>query len=397
MGVVLKCIKDSDPEGRILTFETFKHMINDDAQEFFGAFDDHETNGYEEKTSHPLYAEEHPSSDNLHRFDAEDVKDKFNDSKFKYFLDGSRHVYKTSDIIINGVVYPVVSGQIIVGCTCREERKISISDYENCFVRKIVLVLPDKFDIDKLGKHFIEKQLEIINDNLKAKYKENAIQFSDLLTYDTESDKDELNDRNKYLHRAITKIQNEMMDQEQIMVRHLCETDMLGKNSWLIKDGTLEYKKEFSNRPDVNLDIAQFADHINHVIGASKMFNPELLSYQEKKISQIIATLPPMARTNAYLFKHQQHFYCVWYLRMRENPKPPTKFSDVIKVEFLMHDAVPISSQMINNISMHLLNEATPVCFGKDARWGNHLYPIYLTETYCKTKYIFDQKIINVI
>ena len=40
----------------------------------------------------------------------------------KYFLDGSRHVFKVDDIAYNKQVFPVVAGQIGVGC-CRRENK----------------------------------------------------------------------------------------------------------------------------------------------------------------------------------------------------------------------------------------------------------------------------------
>lgn len=36
----------------------------------------------------------------------------------KYFLDGSRHVFKVDDIAYNKQVFPVVAGQVGVGC-CR--------------------------------------------------------------------------------------------------------------------------------------------------------------------------------------------------------------------------------------------------------------------------------------
>ncbi len=39
---------------------------------------------------------------------------------FKYFLDGSRRVYKADDIQYDKKVYPIVSGQISVACCCRE-------------------------------------------------------------------------------------------------------------------------------------------------------------------------------------------------------------------------------------------------------------------------------------
>ena len=396
MGVILNCIKDSNP--KITTFESNKHVINEDALDFFGSYEDHSI--YINSPSRPKYAEQHPNTEvNYHIIDIDDIHEKYNQSKLKYFLDGSRHIYKTSDIIINGVVYPIVTGQIIVGCCVRNNRKIGVEFPENLCKREIVLALPDKFDIDKLGPHYFSHQLDIMNTELRKKYKENAIQINQIIPYnaDVVSDEDKNIGRDKYLHRAISVIQNEMMDQEQLMVQYLCKTNLLGLDAWLVKDGTIEYKKDFSNRKDVNLDIAQFIDHIQHVIGVSKLFNAELLNYQEKKIGQIIAQMPPLARTNAYIFKNKEHNYCVWYLRLRENPKPNNHFSDVIKVEFIMLDDRPVSSQVIDNISKHLLNEAAPVCFGKDSRWANHLYPVYLTENYCKSKYIYDQKIINVI
>ena len=37
----------------------------------------------------------------------------------------------------------------------------------------------------------------------------------------------------------------------------------------LIKDGTLEYKKDFTNMPDADLDSAMFDSNIENVIGVS--------------------------------------------------------------------------------------------------------------------------------
>ena len=55
------------------------------------------------------------------------------------------------------------------------------------------------------------------------------------------------------------------------------------------------------------------------------------------------------------------------------------------------------SSILINTISAHLLNESYPVCFGKDSRWANHLYPVYVTEVHAKSCFINDYAIINQI
>ena len=203
--------------------------------------------------------------------------------------------------------------------------------------------------------------------------------------------------RNKYLHQAITVIQNEMMDEERMMVNSLCSDYTINEDAMLVKDGTLEYKKDFTNMPDADLDSAMFDLNIENVIGVSKLFNPELLNEIEPQIGKVIADLPPYSRTNAFKYIHEGKNYCMWYLRLRETPNAATRYSDVVKVEIVMVEKDKMSSQLINSISTHLINEAYPVCFGKDSRWANHLYPVYLTESYCKSKYINDQIIIKLI
>lgn len=42
----------------------------------------------------------------------------------KYFLDGSRHVFKVDDIAYNKQVFPVVAGQIGIGCCKREDKRM---------------------------------------------------------------------------------------------------------------------------------------------------------------------------------------------------------------------------------------------------------------------------------
>lgn len=221
------------------------------------------------------------------------------------------------------------------------------------------------------------------------------IQFDAILPY--KIDGDITAGRNKYLHQAITVIQNEMMDEERMMVNELCADYTINDEAMLVKDGTLEYKKDFTNMPDADLDSAMFDLNIENVIGVSKLFDPELLNEVEPQIGKIIADLPAYARTNAYRYAHEGKNYCMWYMRLRETPNAATRYSDVVKVEVVMVEKEKLSSQTINMISTHLINEAYPVCFGKDSRWANHLYPVYLTESYCKSKYINDQIIIKLI
>ena len=54
-----------------------------------------------------------------------------------------------------------------------------------------------------------------------------------------------------------------------------------------------------------------------------------------------------------------------------------------------------LNTEEVDLISANLINERNPVCYGKDARWANHLYPVYLTETFIKSKYLSNEYFIN--
>ena len=77
-----------------------------------------------------------PLADQLHQIGAEPL--------LKYFLDGSRHVFKVDDIAYNKQVFPVVAGQIGVGCCRRDDKRM----HKERFYRELVLALPDKANAD---------------------------------------------------------------------------------------------------------------------------------------------------------------------------------------------------------------------------------------------------------
>lgn len=66
-----------------------------------------------------------------------------------------------------------------------------------------------------------------------------------------------------------------------------------------------------------------------------------------------------------------------------------TPFDGVVKVEKIMMDEeleTGIDSDVIDLISANIINERNPTCYGTDRRWANHLYPVFLTESYVKSK-----------
>lgn len=54
-----------------------------------------------------------------------------------------------------------------------------------------------------------------------------------------------------------------------------------------------------------------------------------------------------------------------------------------------------LESDEIDMITANIINERNPVCYGNDARWANHLYPVYMTECYCKSRFKSDMSFIN--
>lgn len=61
-----------------------------------------------------------------------------------YFLDGSRHTYKVDDISYNKKVYPVIAGQVGIGCCKRTDGRMRPEK----FYRRLVLSLPTVSNAD---------------------------------------------------------------------------------------------------------------------------------------------------------------------------------------------------------------------------------------------------------
>ena len=74
-------------------------------------------------------------------------------------------------------------------------------------------------------------------------------------------------------------------------------------------------------------------------------------------------------------------------------------YDGVVKIEKILVSDKEIEygleTDEVDNISAQIINESFPVCYGQDSRWAKHLYPIYLTEQYAKSKYISDLHFIN--
>jgi len=306
---------------------------------------------------------------------------------FKYFLDGSRRTYKVDDIAYNKKIYPVIAGQIGIGVCYRGNRDSfkAIKMYNH-----LVISLPavansetsndDLFFNNLLSK--LNKQEILQRQNLK---------FEKILPYKYSA----IKDNDKYEDRGVAKIQDEMIKLEKLTVKELVQQKKLNRDTFLMKDGSLEYEWD---KADIK-NISSIKTNYASVVGVSKMFNPESLSSYNKNISRIIADLPEFHRTPAFMYETeriQNVKFAVWYLRIRKTVSP---FDGILKIEKILvwdkEEEDGLDSDEIDLISANIINERTPVCYGHDKRWTKHLYPIFLTEKYIKSKYLSDYHFIN--
>lgn len=310
-----------------------------------------------------------------------------------YFLDGSRHTYKVDDISYNKQVYPVVAGQVGIGC-CKRVNGIMHAEK---FYRKLVLALPKVCNADGWGdeEFFAAKTVKL---NKSADLKRLGIEFSAILPYTMPKDKQ----RGKIEDRGIACIQDYMIEAEKEMVAELVKEGKIGQDNYLLKDGSLEYKPMKTGKENFR-ELQKIKHNYRWVIGVSKSFNPEsILDHTGKPNANYIADLPLFHRTPVALYENKAFLgdvqFGVWYIRIRDKKHTRTPFDGVIKVEKILMDeevGVGIDSDEIDLLSATLINERIPTCYGTDKRWANHLYPVFLTESFVKSKYMSTEMFLH--
>ena len=75
-------------------------------------------------------------------------------------------------------------------------------------------------------------------------------------------------------------------------------------------------------------------------------------------------------------------------------------FDGVVKVEKILVTDAEIDTEKFDSdeadmLSACLINERNPVCYGTDGRWANHIYPIFLTESFIKSRSISAETFLN--
>lgn len=317
------------------------------------------------------------------------------DQILSYFLDGSRRVFKVDDIAYarsggRSVIYPVIAGQIGVGCCHRVNNKIIPAKFK----REYVLSMPDVADADGKAGFWpaTAKKLSECADPQRL-----GIEFTTILPYKTSK-----NDDKKFEDRATACVQDRMIEREKELVAELVREGRLNQNNYLVKDGSLEYRPTKEDKSDKK-KYQTFKNNYNWVIGASKNFNPEVCEdINGKPNPGFIADLPLYHRTPVAEYENPilgDIKFAVWYIRLRDKKQTRTPFDGIIKIEKILvteeENEYGIDSETVDLLSAYLINERSPVCYGSDLRWANHIYPIYLTESYVKSRYLSTESFLH--
>lgn len=299
----------------------------------------------------------------------------FGDSIFKYFLDGSRKTYKIGDIITTDNKFvPVVAGQIGAVCCVRNENR-KMSKYE--LKRRNVLMLFDSIqedDYEAIKKLMEATSVKKINISIE-KY-----------SFDKMRDDAPTNAAVAALHKMMGDLEIDLLT-EMVMQKKALSTD-----SMLAIDGSLQFLTQ-KFEPGI----------FYNVVGISKSFNPNLTGVLKgrKHIGVVLSKLEFGERTPVYKYDtagSRRNTIGAWYLRIRGRNDVRNPLEGVVKIEKMALEEnleKGFETDLIDNISRSILSERNPTCHGKDTRWANHLYPIYLSEKILKSSFLSDSFFMN--
>ncbi len=312
-----------------------------------------------------------------------------------FFLDGSRRVFKVDDMAFpqsggRSAIFPVVAGQIGVGCCQRIDKKV----VPTAFRREFVLAMPDIANADGKPGFWPAAAKRISNCQELQKL---GVTFSTILPYKTSRSTDK-----KYEDRGTACVQDRMIESEKALVADLVRKGLLNQNNYLVKDGSLEYRPTKQDKADKK-KYQTFKNNYNWVIGASKNFNPEVCEDVSGKPNPgYIADLPVFCRTPVAEYENPMLGdikFAIWYIRLRDKSQTRTPFDGILKVEKILvteeENESGIASELVDTLSALLINERNPACYGADFRWANHIYPVFLTEAYVKSRYLNTESFLH--
>lgn len=306
-------------------------------------------------------------------------------SLFKYFLDGSRRTYKVVDFgTTDGKFLPIIAGQI-GAAVCRRKKK---SLRKELVQRENTIAIPNR-----VGDEFGTIAQEIPKIRVPRNHPKN-ISIGQVLKY--EADKTE----RRFEDLAIAQIQFAMQKMEVELIGKMVASSKLATNQMLMIDGSLQFSS-------ISDKVAIF----QHVVGVSKSFNPNisglLKGSSSRQIGSYLTNLRLGERSPVFEYepdgngrRNKKIKIGAWYLRIHPKDRVKRPLDGIIKVEKIAttkrEQEDGFETDTINEISRSILQERNVTCYGNDARWASHLYPIYLTELLLKSSFVSDVFFLNI-
>lgn len=294
-----------------------------------------------------------------------------------YFMDGSRRVFRFSDIILaDGRYYPVLAGQVGVA-VLRRESDGTVRPMREYLRYENILVLPDTIRPDR----------EAISCAVTAAMPELSFRVTDY-----ETGRSGGNQSEDYINNGTKKILDVMHDSELAAVSKMMANRDLRDDAMLAIDGSLQFRSDVLKRND--FPISQLAN----VIGISKSFSPSQAvngMRGGKHLGTILQQLEFGQRTPVFKAGYDQfaNVLGVWYLRIRRRDHMTNPLAGILKIEVLANGPEKddgLNGDRVDALSALILSERNATPYGSDSRWANHIYPIYLTESYLKSRFLSD-------
>ncbi|MCX7688991.1 MAG: hypothetical protein N2045_13580 [Fimbriimonadales bacterium] len=281
---------------------------------------------------------------------------------FRYFQDGSYRNYFLGNLLEHDRETPVLFAQI-GACQLYRNDDGSVKPIAERVKPYLFLAL--------------DRVSESVRNALIITAQANGVEVVDL------QEEDELGQRNPLdlrLH-AQNKVRFKMHEQEVALA--LEQLNALEKDTWLVVDGSLQFRPLLSSFSDDS--------PIPRLIGVAKNFRKDPLFTIGKGVRQqrftlhrLLSGLDTWHRTAVFGARGGKVVF--WYLRLRPQGQLDYPLMGVIKVELVNPSKQCVDTALIDSLSQALLAERNATPHGVDRRWHAHLYPIYLAERYVQNR-----------
>ncbi|MYD35883.1 MAG: hypothetical protein F4X20_02495 [Dehalococcoidia bacterium] len=289
---------------------------------------------------------------------------------FRYFIDGSERVTNAGHVVDpKGRYLPLLIAQIAVATTTLHGGRLRLENY----VSDNLLFFPASFGDDRLRAAEVA-----VREAAATSRSPMALGFEQ---YEVDD-----GDRRSPVDRARAQILQKMHEMEVKQIESLAANRKVGADALLLIDGSIEFYT------DMEEHMAAFAN----VVGVAKSFDLHRMYGTGKnamQVGKLIAGLPVGYRTPARRTGHRNLSIASWYLRLQGRSRVPSlSYADgAVKIEVFPPDprasSPTIPEAKCARISQHVFALRAPATPYTDARWASHLYPIYLTERYIKTRF----------